>query len=186
MKMTSETCDLLANLLVDYADGELSRAQAAEVEQHLARCPVCRARLQRLERSLDLARDVWQDSFVVPPSGPSGRKSRLKPVLRTSLAACAAALLLIAGFSLLPRKPRAEIEQTALKTIVDPAEEIDFQALLAREVQAARLAASANLLASDSTTAPYDREALAYLASAYPDTEPGRQAARRANPSTEP
>jgi hypothetical protein len=95
-------------------------------------------------------------------------------------------LLLIAGFSLLPRKPRAEIEQTALKTIVDPAEEIDFQALLAREVQAARLAASANLLASDSTTAPYDREALAYLASAYPDTEPGRQAARRANPSTEP
>jgi predicted anti-sigma-YlaC factor YlaD len=184
--MTSKTCDRLADLLVDYADGELPGAQAAQVEQHLATCPACRASLQRLEHSLDLARGIWRESLVGPPSGPSGKRFRLKPVLQTSLAACAAALLLAVGVWLFSRSPSPEIRQTARKTFTEPAEEIDLHALLAREVQAARLAASVNQLASSSAAPSYQREAMEYLASAYPDTEPGRWAARQAKLFPEP
>lgn len=176
--MTNEPCGPLADLLVDYADGELSSAEAEAVAEHLAHCPACRARLERLERSLDLARVVWQESFVVPPSG--GR-FRLKP----ALFAGAAALLLVSAIRFLPRQPGPEVVPLSREAVVEPVDHADFEKLLAREVQAARLAASADLLASHSAVASYQRDALAYLASAYPDTEPGRLAARRANPSTE-
>jgi hypothetical protein len=48
--------------LVDYSDGELSEAEAGEVMTHLAECPECRAELRMLQRSLELARSVWQNS----------------------------------------------------------------------------------------------------------------------------
>jgi anti-sigma factor RsiW len=181
--MTTEPCDCVADLLVDYADGELAASRAAQLEQHLAGCPACRAHLARLERSLDLARAVWRESLVVSPSGGEFRR---KPALRAPLAACAAALLLVGGLIFVSRPSSPAIQKTARETAIEPEAEIDFAALVAREAQAARLAAAADLLASEAATAPYGREALAYLASAHPDTEPGRQAARRANHSTEP
>jgi anti-sigma factor RsiW len=184
--MTTEPCDSWADLLVDYADGELSGSQAAQLEQHLAGCPACRASLARLERSLDLARAVWNESAEValPSAAQATVRERGR---RLAVAACVAAMLLAAGIFWFPRSRVPEVHEVAQQESgVSPAEEIDLQALVAREAQAARLAASANLLAAEAATAPYGQEALAYLASAYPDTEPGRQAARQANHPTEP
>jgi predicted anti-sigma-YlaC factor YlaD len=183
--MTNKACDALADQLVDYADGELSAAETEAVAAHLAHCPACQATLQRLERSLNLARAVWQQAA----DGDHARQQSMpiRPAARRfrTLAACVAILLLATGIFFVRRDREPEIKATALETAVEPADDIDFEALLAREAQAARLAASAELLASHSATLPYEQDALAYLASAYPDTEPGRRAARGANPSTE-
>ena len=54
--MNNNSCDLTAELLVPYADGELSAADARRVADHLAGCPDCRAELALLGRSLELAR----------------------------------------------------------------------------------------------------------------------------------
>src|SRR5687768_13418473 len=128
--MTNESCAPLADLLVDYADGELSQAQAALIEDHLVHCSACRQSLQRLERSLDLARTVWQEAADHPGA-------ICRPVRRSgALAACAAGLLVTAGLLYFAR----EQPRTALTTFTDLAEDVDFETVLARETQAARLA----------------------------------------------
>jgi anti-sigma factor RsiW len=172
----NKDCGDFYELLVDYADGELAGAEVEAVAQHLARCAACRASLQRLERSLALARAIWQEPLVVPRSSGS---RRLKPVLAGTLAACAAALLLISGLLLLLRKSETGFNETASYATTGAVDDTDVELFLARHVQAARLAASANLLANTPAAAPYDEGALTYLASAYSDTDAGRQAAQR-------
>jgi anti-sigma factor RsiW len=179
VKKMNDSCSTLADLLVDYADGELSSAQAATVEDHLAQCPACRASLQRLERSLDLARAAWQESAELPASPR-------RPLRRSgALMACAAALLMVAGLFYFSREPRPRLAESAPETTAEAVENVDFERLLTQEVRAARLAVSANLLAGHVPASSYERGALAYLAGAYPETEPGRQAARQANLSRE-
>jgi len=63
------TCQELDERLDDWVDGELAAAAAAEVEAHLASCPLCQERERRLRqvlahaaslpRSLTPPRDLW-------------------------------------------------------------------------------------------------------------------------------
>ena len=53
--MTERNCQPIRDLLVDYADGELSPADIERIAGHLADCAECRAELRLLERSLELA-----------------------------------------------------------------------------------------------------------------------------------
>jgi hypothetical protein len=55
-------CQEINELLVDYADGELSGDIAAEVAEHLAQCPACQAKVKALTRSLAAAQAIWQDT----------------------------------------------------------------------------------------------------------------------------
>ena len=52
----------MSDRLVDYADGELSPGESAEVAEHLAACERCRAAVRALRRSLHLARAIWRDA----------------------------------------------------------------------------------------------------------------------------
>jgi predicted anti-sigma-YlaC factor YlaD len=54
--------NLQSGRLVDYADGLLSPTQRLEIEQHLAQCADCRQHLVRLERSLEIAREIFQQA----------------------------------------------------------------------------------------------------------------------------
>ncbi|MEE8450586.1 MAG: zf-HC2 domain-containing protein [Thermoguttaceae bacterium] len=72
--MTDQACHSIANLLVPYADGELPESDVQLVAAHLAECADCRDELQRLERSLELARSVWQEDV--------GREPVARPVVR--------------------------------------------------------------------------------------------------------
>jgi anti-sigma factor RsiW len=69
--MNDRSCDAIAELLVGYADGELPADEARRVADHLAGCPGCRAELRLLERSLELARDVWHESAARAPTALS-------------------------------------------------------------------------------------------------------------------
>ncbi|MHC4178718.1 MAG: anti-sigma factor family protein [Planctomycetota bacterium] len=188
--MTNKTCNRTAELLVQYADGELPADDARRVAEHLADCPVCRAEVRLLGRSLDLAREVWQESAAraASPSTASakqwhtlarGTASRTRPDRRriyaaACLAACAVLLLLTAGPWLFSRwQPGNEV---AIPGKVDqpphpqPAEQIDLEALIAREGRSARLLAAAQMLATEPGLEEYKRQAERYLAEAYRGT----------------
>lgn len=61
-------------LLVEYADGELSAGEAGLVEEHLAGCAECREMVASLRKTLGLARQVWlEDEATLASFRPSGR-----------------------------------------------------------------------------------------------------------------
>lgn len=62
--MNSKPCSIIGELLVDFADGQLSEPLRRSVTDHLAACPDCQAELRLLERSLELAQAVWQESAL--------------------------------------------------------------------------------------------------------------------------
>ncbi len=99
--MSSQSCDTVRGLLVDYSDGELSAAEAGRVAAHLAECPECRSELRLLERSLELARSVWHESAARAPSRlPGGLRShrdRSPKQAAVAVVACVATGLLAAG-----------------------------------------------------------------------------------------
>jgi predicted anti-sigma-YlaC factor YlaD len=68
--MTERACEQMAELLVDYADGELSAEDRARVETHLRACQDCRRTVDALRRSLVVAQDVWRQT-----QGHAGERS---------------------------------------------------------------------------------------------------------------
>jgi len=229
--MSSQACDTVRELLVDYGDGELSAAEAGRVAAHLAECPECRAELRVLERSLELAQSVWRESAAqsvleestgTPPlplgeGWGEGFFQRIPDRRRTQAAvavvACVAAVLLAAGSWLFwhalpggeldPTKLAAPLEHpasqpvsrgrkspTILSTATEteesppapPSEDPDVETLIARVGRAARLAASAELLAAHPGLEPYRARADRYLAEVYRGTPAGDRAATRVGP----
>lgn len=59
-------CDEEQIWLSAYLDGELTEAQTATIERHLASCPACRVRFQELRRVSDLLRTVPEPAYPSP------------------------------------------------------------------------------------------------------------------------
>ena len=78
-----------------------------------------------------------------------------------------------------PVEPPGETEEPAA---VPPAEDIDVGALIARAEQAARLAAAAELLATQPGLERYREQTEQYLAKTYRGTPAGDRAALKINP----
>ncbi|HUT90695.1 MAG TPA: zf-HC2 domain-containing protein [Thermoguttaceae bacterium] len=246
--MSSQSCDTVRELLVDYCDGELSAAEAGRVAAHLPDCPNCRAELRMLERSIELARSVWHESAARAPSRAAGgfwsaatrrrfpdvsatgepcrscpgsalatssggsksgdESPHSKRSLAWGLLACAVAVLLAAGAWLFwharpagrldraglppalqrPKEPPASTSTQSAATepedsrLAGSGEDPNVETLIARVGRAARLAASAELLAAQPGLEPYRAQADRYLAEAYRGTPAGDRAARRVGP----
>ena len=56
--MSHETCRNLLSQLSDYIDGDLEETLCAEIEQHMADCPDCRAVVNTLEKTIELYRST--------------------------------------------------------------------------------------------------------------------------------
>jgi anti-sigma factor RsiW len=56
--MPSQMCINLLSQLSDYIDGELEDTLCAEIEQHMADCPDCRAVVNTLEKTITLYRSA--------------------------------------------------------------------------------------------------------------------------------
>lgn len=95
--MSNKSCQQALEQLTAYADGELPRADAQGIVAHLAECDDCRTELMLLERSLELARDVWQESVAgVAMPGPSRARSALRVSAPLRVAASVAVLIVTA------------------------------------------------------------------------------------------
>ncbi len=187
--MTSKSCDPIGELLTAYGDGELSPADARRVADHLAECPDCRAELQLLGRSLDLAREVWRQSAArAPLPGPCPARPGRRPLRAAAcVAACLAALVLTAGLWLSWRgEAHREVRQTAEVEQTDPLlDDFDVETFIAREGRSARLAAAVRLLATRPELEPYRARAQRYLESTYAGTAPVDGASMPIIPPTE-
>ena len=74
--MSHETCRNLLSQLSDYIDGELEETLCAEIEQHMADCPDCRAVVNTLEKTIELYRNTERAEV------PIDVQSRLYKVLK--------------------------------------------------------------------------------------------------------
>lgn len=54
--MPNQVCKDLLSQLSEYIDGELEEVLCAEIEQHMAGCPDCRAVVNTLEKTIKLYR----------------------------------------------------------------------------------------------------------------------------------
>ena len=59
-----KSCKDIEQMLVDYADGQLSPSDSSKVAEHLARCKHCRNMLDGLRKSLELAGVIWTDGLT--------------------------------------------------------------------------------------------------------------------------
>jgi len=201
--MTSQSCETVRELLVDYSDGELPQADSQRVTAHLAECSGCRSELHLLEHSLELARAVWRESAARAPSRgtcPVDRRPRPIPAAAVMVACVAVLTVAVGTWFFLRIGPRAEVDQVELAGPAEPsrepeepaagppAEDIDVDAMIARAGRAARLAAAAELLATQPGLERYREQTEQYLAKAYRGTPAGDRAALKVNslPKKEP
>lgn len=190
--MNELDCSQVEGLLVDYSDRELEAELTTLVEAHVERCTECRSRLARLDASLSLASEVWQqsarsvDDVDVTP-GQRDRSTARRAVLAL---ASLAAILLIGLFAwqsaTLEDTPLAENpesqQQTSKPILADTNDENnshneienpeqDLLALIDRMERRARLQVSLELLEQTPSLHSYAEEAKQYLASAYGDLD---------------
>ncbi len=156
--MTNRSCDENRDLLVDYADGELSSPDSQVVAEHLARCAECQEVVKNLERSLDLAKAIWLDNLE---AGASDTAASKRVIHRLRWLAVAAAVLVAVGGTLflctLHKSPTtvtyAQIEQQ-----------------VTRAAAAARLMAAIQVLAKCEDTESIIEQQARYILSHYGDT----------------
>jgi anti-sigma factor RsiW len=160
--VTKKSCEEIPDLLVDYADGELSEPDSREVAEHLTECAGCRRLLKSLERSLGLARTIWLDNLEAGQLGDSGMVPYKPAVGWLRRAAVAAVILVGAGSALLwcmraksppPAVTYAQIEQRVTQTAA-----------------AAKLLAATQLLAKCEGMESIVEQQAQYILSHYPDT----------------
>jgi predicted anti-sigma-YlaC factor YlaD len=198
--MTNQSCKTVRQLLVDYSDEELPQADAQRVAAHLAECSGCRSELRRLEHSLEAAQAVWRESAArAPARGTCPVDRRPRPIPATAvLVACAAVLMVAVGtWFFLRVGPPSEVDQVELAGPVEPpreteepaagppAEDMDVGTMIARAGRAARLAAAAELLATQPGLERYREQTEQYLAKTYRGTPAGDRAATRIVPPPE-
>ena len=180
--MNNPTCHKIQAALAEYADGELSSADARLVAEHLTRCASCREQLQCLRRSLELAQQVWRESPVerIPLVTPV----RAYPSI-AMLATCAAILLLVAGLLIKgrlfqvdfgPEPSHAQVAPVSASSPIIVAAETselppddgeEVMQWIARQERIARLRAAADILGSEPELADYKRRADQYLITVY-------------------
>jgi predicted anti-sigma-YlaC factor YlaD len=194
--MTNETCDTIRLLLVDYSDEVLPADQARQAADHLAECAPCREELHLLVHSLELAREVWNESATTKPLvvsqatikplavsrgiGPNSRSNR-RPHTWIGWAAVASALviLVVLGQSMFSRSKPSGVTPQPIELVkinssqnasVKSSEETDVMEYIAREDRSARLAASVQLLAAQPGLEQYKENTERYLKETYADT----------------
>lgn len=165
-------CDrAVAEKLVDYADGALSPADAAAVQDHLAHCAACRNTVAALQRSLEAARIIWHDTARVSedagaPVVPSKRR-RIVTLAGLGMAAGLVALLTLLWHAAPPDRSVPAKVTTGAQAWT----EAEIRLATARAGIAMQMLVAADLLREYPEGTDLACERYRYVASAYADTE---------------
>ena len=156
-----EYCKEIADMLVDYADGQLSAERSSRVAEHLAECDDCRTLLNGLRTSLELAQVIWEDNLSqtetirIPAPARTSRRSWPRY-------AAAAAILIVSAVSitsLIVNKPAKNQPTFA-----------EIERKITEAGNAAKLLAAADLLGGYSEAEPIARQQYRRIVETYPDT----------------
>ena len=157
-----KTCEDFHDILVDYADGNLSPGQSNDVETHLETCENCRTLLEALQKSLELATVVWEDELKDTETDEVPIRQKTRKIHWFRYAAVAASILIVVACSIvwreMSRPPKAELSF----------EEIERS--IAESASAARLLAATELLSEYPDAKEIVEQQYRYIAETYPQT----------------
>ncbi len=163
-----KSCEDIREMLVDYADGQLSPDESNEVAEHLRKCKHCQKMLEALRRSLELAEVVWEDGLVETKEIRAPILGKPRKIRWLRYAAIAASILLVVTTSVVWR------------ALMRPAKkEISFAEIERRineSGSAARLLAAAELLAEYPDEQSIVKGQYRYIVETYPETAAAAEA----------
>jgi predicted anti-sigma-YlaC factor YlaD len=166
-----ESCKYFEEMLVEYADEQLSAADSSKVADHLSECDSCRTLLSGLQKSLDLAGVVWADCLADGELIRVPGRRKIKRLRWLRYAAVAAVILIVATVSVMWRAP-----------VKPQRPELTFAQIersITESATAARLLAAAELLAESPATRPLVRQQYRYIVETYPETTAAAEAKSR-------
>jgi anti-sigma factor RsiW len=164
-----ESCKEIADMLVDYADGQLSVERSSRVAEHLGKCSDCRELLRGLRESLELAQVIWQDSLHQTERRIHiGHAAKVARHRWLQYAAAAAVILVISAASIIWRTVyRAAPKQPTFAEI---------ERKITEAGNAARLLAAADLLGGYSNAETIVKQQYRRIVETYPDTSAASKA----------
>ncbi|MHC4545175.1 MAG: anti-sigma factor family protein [Planctomycetota bacterium] len=166
-----KSCENISEMLVDYADGQLSPGESSEVAVHLAKCEDCRRTHEALKRSLELAGIIWEDGLAETEAIRIPIPKKVRKFRWSKYAAVAASILLVVTISVVWR------------ALVRPTEEEPTFAEIERRISdsasATRLLAAADLLAKYPDAEAIAKRQYHYVVKKYPETPAAAEAKLR-------
>ena len=162
------SCEEIREMLVDYADGQLSPSESNKVAEHLEKCEHCREMLGALQRSLELAQVIWADGLAEAEKIRVPIPRRIRKVRWFRYAAVAAGILFVITTSVLwrafLRPPKKEISF------------IEIERRINESGSAARLLAATELLTEYPDAQSIVKEQYRYIVETYPETSAAAKA----------
>lgn len=157
-----KTCKDIEQMLVDYADGQLSPSDSNKVAEHFTKCQKCQKLLDTLHKSLELAGVVWADSLEETENIriPTTKIRKFRWPRYTSIAA---SILLVVTASVMWQ---TLTKQTKVKPIFS-----EIEREIIDEGTAARLLTATDLLASKLHTSGLIKNKYEYIVVHYPNTK---------------
>jgi hypothetical protein len=166
-----KSCEKIEEMLVDYADGQLSTGESDKVARHLEKCESCQKMLSALNKSLELAGIIWTDGFYETKEIRDPIHGTTKKIPWTKFAAVAAGIALLLTTSIIWR--------AFMNPAKPPLKKINFAEIEYRinnAGNAARLLAATELLAEYSDSQSIVKEQYRYIVETYPDTQSAKKA----------
>jgi len=165
-----KSCKEVKEMLVDYADGQLSQSDSSKVAEHLSKCQECRTVLDALQKSLELVGVIWADSLAETDN------IRI-PFIKTRkirwprYAAIAASILLVAIASI--------VWHTSTQPKASELTFAEIERKITESGSAARLLAAAELLSDNPEAETIVKQQYQYIVEAYPETTAAAKAKSR-------
>lgn len=165
-----KSCKDIEEMLVDYADGQLSQSDSNKVAQHLAKCEECRKLLDALQKSLGLAGVIWTDSLTETEniSIPAAKSRKIR---WPRYAAIAASVLLVATASI--------VWHTLTRPKVNELTFAEIERKITESGTAARLLAAAELLNDNPKVETIVKQQYQHIVQTYPETAAAAKAKLR-------
>lgn len=166
-----KSCEDIIEMLVDYADGQLSPSESNKVAEHLAECEHCQRILDGLQRSLELAGIVWEDGLAETKEIRAPIHGKVRKLRWPRYAAIAAGILLVVTTSIV------------WYTLMRPAKkELSFAEIerkITESGNAARLLVATELLAEYTDDEAFVKQQYRHIIEVYPSTAAAAKARSR-------
>jgi len=162
------SCEDIREMLVDYADGQLSPNKSNKVAEHLAKCQHCQKMLEALQKSLELAGVIWEDGLGDAKEIRAPILGKPRKIRWPRYAAVAAGILLVLTTSIVWRR--------LVKPTRKEVSFADIERRITESASAARLLAAAELLTEYPDAQSIVKEQYRYIIQTYPETSAANKA----------
>ena len=166
-----KSCQNISEMLVDYADGQLSPSESSEVAEHLAKCKDCRRTLEALQRSLELTEVIWEDGLAETEAIRIPIPEKVRKFQWAKYAAVAAGILLVVTIS------------GVWRALVRPTEKeptfAEIEQKINESASAARLLSAVDLLAKYPDVESIVKRQYRHIVETYPETPAAAEAKLR-------